>query len=69
MARPASNNPKVQKHVALSIENVSRMELELWSEVEGRVPVGAQGLLIDRLLTEYFQRLDDGRTAILTVGG
>lgn len=59
MARPASNNPKVSKHISLSVENVARMELELWSEVEGRVPVGAQGVLVDRLLTEYFQKLDD----------
>lgn len=58
MARPKSNSPKISKHIALSVENVSRMELELWSEAEGRVPVGAQGALIDRLLTEYFQRVD-----------
>lgn len=70
MARPASNNPKVSKHISLSVENVSRMELELWSEVEGRVPVGAQGVLVDRLLTEYFQKLDtsEQNQQILTGG-
>ena len=58
MARPISNNPKISKHVSLSVENVSRMELELWSEAEKRVPVGAQGELIDRLLTAYFKAMD-----------
>lgn len=60
MVRPRSNDPKISKHISLSVYNVARMELELFSDLEGRVPVGAQGELIDRLLTAHFRRLDAG---------
>jgi hypothetical protein len=70
MARPKSNNPKVKKHFSLSVENVARMELELYSELEGRVPLGAQAELVDRLLTEHYLRVDAAaqKAAILTGG-
>lgn len=58
MARPKSLQPKLMKNIALTQETVTRMELELFSEAEGRVPVGAQSELIERLLQEHFRKIN-----------
>ena len=58
MSRPQATVPKVKKNIALTLATATRLELELYSEVDGRVPVGAQAELIERLLVEHFAKLD-----------
>ena len=55
MARPKSNQGKINKHFMLSPETVTAMELELHSKLEGRVPVGAQSELVEGLLQKHFK--------------
>lgn len=58
MSRPKATVAKVKKNIALSLPVAARLELELFSEVDGRVPVGAQGELIEKLLIEHFAKID-----------
>ena len=61
MARPKRNLRMISKHLCLPEELVARMELELFSDVEGRIPMGAQAELITQLLREHFAVLDTAR--------
>lgn len=58
MSRPAAVIRRISKNLSLPEDIVARMELELYSEAEGRVPVGAQSSLIEKLLRSYFAVLD-----------
>lgn len=58
MSRPKSNIRKISKNISLHEEVVARMELELYSDVEGRVPIGAQSELIEQLLRQHFADQD-----------
>jgi len=49
----------VFKHIGLPEDLAGKMELHLYSEVEGKIPLGAQQEFITQLLRDYF----DGRTA------
>lgn len=60
MARPRTTIRRISKNISLPEDLVARMELELYSEVEGRIPVGAQSDLIERLLREHFKSQDQG---------
>ena len=61
MARIAKTERTVQKNIALPIDLAARMEVELFSEVEGRIPLGAHGKLIEGLLRQHFKVLDRAR--------
>ena len=56
MARPASINKPIEKKLSLDAELVAKVELALFSDLEGRVPYGAWSGLIEQLLREYFGR-------------
>lgn len=56
MARPASINKPIEKKLSLDAELVAKVELALFSDLEGRVPYGAWSGLIEQLLREYFSR-------------
>jgi len=58
MSRIKNVIPAVEKKIQLATDVCARMELELYSEVEGKIPYGAQSELINRLLREHFKRLD-----------
>lgn len=60
MVRPLKKLRPVQMNLSLDEDVVARMKLELWSEVEGRVPHGAQSKLINTLLRKHF-RSEDAR--------
>lgn len=64
MARPASINKPIEKKLSLDAELVAKIELALFSDLEGRVPYGAWSGLIDQLLREYFNRA--GRQRVLS---
>ena len=56
MPKPAKIIRPVQKNIALPEDLVVRVELELYSDVQQRVPMGAWQTLITELLTEWLQR-------------
>lgn len=61
MARPASINKPIEKKLSLDAELVAKVELALFSDLEGRVPYGAWSGLIEQLLREYFGRAERQR--------
>ena len=44
------------------------MELELWSELEGKVPFGAKSALINKLLRTHFRSMTGKRNAAKIAG-
>jgi hypothetical protein len=54
MPRPKHTVPSVPKNIALPQPLVDRLDLELHSEVEGRVPQGAYKAFFTRLIELYF---------------
>lgn len=61
MAKPKAVIPTIEKKIQIPMDLCTRMELELHSELEGKIPYGAQSELINRLLREYFHKLDIAR--------
>lgn len=53
--RPAIIKP-VEKKLSLDAELVAKVELMLFSDIEGRVPYGAWAGFIEQLLREHFAR-------------
>lgn len=60
MGRPKNIIPTIQLNVMIPQDLVMQMNLELYSELEQRVPFGAQQRLLTALLRAYFseQSLD-----------
>lgn len=54
MPRPKSAVPRVDKKITMSSEIVDRVELELFSELEGRVPYGAWAAFVEGLIAQHF---------------
>lgn len=52
MARPRKAIRPVEKTVSLPEDLVARVELELYSEVEGKVPFGAWQKYLERLIRD-----------------
>lgn len=57
MARPKNTLRTIQVNLAIPEDLVARMELSLFSEVEGKIPHGARSELIARLLREHFTKV------------
>ncbi len=70
MAKPKNVIPTIEKKVQIPMDLVARMELELHSDLEGRIPYGAQSEFINRLIREHYQRVDqaseDARNGVIT---
>ncbi len=58
MSRPKGITRRMSKNISLPEDIVTRMELELYSEVDNRIPIGAQSQLIEKLLREHYRKLD-----------
>lgn len=52
--RPAKAIRPVEKSVSLPEDLVARVELELWSELEGRVPLGAFAAFVEQAVRHVF---------------
>lgn len=63
MSRPRAVIRTIVKNLAIREDLAARMELELFSSAERRVPVGAQAQLVNTLLDKHFKELDARRTA------
>ena len=48
--------PSVKLNLALPLDIKTRLDLDLWSPIEKRVPKGAYQRLIVSLLREHFER-------------
>lgn len=55
MPRIKQVTPSIDKHIHLPAELVARVELELFSELEGKVPFGAWQQFITKLIKEHFE--------------
>lgn len=58
MPRPKSLIPKTRVEIQLHSDLVARMDLLLFSDVQGRVPYGAREEFIANLIREHFSRID-----------
>lgn len=59
MARPKAVIPTIEKSFQLQAQLCARMELELYSDVEGKIPHGAQSEFINNLIREHYKRVDE----------
>ena len=59
MARPKAVISTVEKKIQLHAELCTRMELELFSDVEGKIPYGAQSTFINNLIREHYKQIDE----------
>ena len=58
MARPKLTIPNVEKKISIPSDLCARMELELYSDLEGRIPHGAQSSFITTLIRNHFDEID-----------
>ena len=61
MARPKKTVRTIFKNIGLPEDLVARLELHLFSDVEGRIPQGAQQEFFTKLVRDYFEDLDSSR--------
>lgn len=59
MGRQKNVIPTVEKKIQIAADLCARMELELFSDVEGKIPYGAQSELINNLLRKHYKRQDE----------
>lgn len=62
MGRPARILRTVSKNIALPEDLVSRIELELYSDLEEKIPFGAQQRFFEEVLREHFRIQDEARS-------
>lgn len=63
MPRPKKAVPSVTKELSLPRDIVARVDLELYSELEDRVPHGAWQRLLTQLLTEWLGKVAAAKAA------
>ena len=56
MPRPRKTDRPVEKNISLPTSTVARVELELFSELEGKVPFGAWQKFLVGLIDQHFAR-------------
>lgn len=56
MPRPRKTDRPVEKNISLPTSTVARVELELFSELEGKVPFGAWQKFLVGLIDRHFAR-------------
>jgi hypothetical protein len=68
MGRPLKTLRPVALNVSLDEDVAAKMEIELWSELEGKVPFGAKRDLINKLLRSHFRSIAGKRVAAKMAG-
>ena len=58
MPRPRKAVRSIEKNISIPEDVVARIDLELWSELEEKVPFGAWQRLVTGLLREHIAKLD-----------
>lgn len=54
MPRPRQVTPKVHLHIKIDADLRDKLDREVWSELEQRIPAGALQRFIEERLREYF---------------
>lgn len=62
MARRASITPNIQLEIRIPEDLRAKLELHLWSDLEGRVPLGGYSKFFIERLKEYFDRIQPPRS-------
>ena len=57
MARPRNIQRTIEKKVCIPETTVAKVDLELYSDLEGRVPVGAWKELVTKLLDNWLHTI------------
>ena len=57
MARPRKTIRTVFKNIGIPEDLAARVELHLYSEVEGKIPLGAQQEFFTKLLRDFFDQM------------
>lgn len=60
MPRPPNTIRPASKNLQLPSDLVAKVDMALWSDLEGRVPHGAWSRLVTQLLQNYLQQLTKG---------
>lgn len=58
MARPKKTIRTIFKNIALPEDLAAKVELHLYSELEGKIPFGAQQEFFSQLLRDYFSKME-----------
>ncbi len=58
MAKPKNVIPTIEKKLQISADLCTRMELDLFSDLEGKIPYGAQSEFVNKLLREHYKEQD-----------
>jgi len=57
MARPTNTTPSRTKNIAIRGDLADKLDIHLFSELEGKVPYAAYGKFFNELLEQYFKTL------------
>ena len=68
MPRPKNTVKTVYKNIGLPEDLVVRIEVHLFSELEGKIPFGAQQEFFEALVRDYFTKLDAAQAAVAAAG-
>jgi hypothetical protein len=60
MPRRKNLDTPIEKSISLPESLCTKIDVLLWSELEGRVPFGAWGTLIKSLLEQHLARVQQG---------
>lgn len=61
MARHKNPIPPASKNLQLPSDIVAKIDLELWSDLEGRVPHGAWSRLVTQLLQQHLDNQKESK--------
>lgn len=63
MARPKKTIPTVYHNIGLPEDLAVKLKLHLFSEVEDKVPMGAQQNFFTKLVRDFFREFEAGQAA------
>lgn len=66
MARPKKVTRTIYKNIGLPEDLVARIELHLFSDLEGKIPFGAQQEFFAALAWKFFEELDAAQRQNMT---
>jgi len=64
MGKPKKTVPVIFKKIGLPEDLVARIELELFSDLEGKIPFGAQQQFFENLVRKHYAEKDAARATV-----
>lgn len=68
MARPFKTIRPIMMNISLDEDIHARLKLELYSDLEQKVPHGAQSKLVNKLLKSHFRSIDKKKEYVKRMG-